>query len=86
MMATNYFVETVSKDHVHYQELQGSKLKKLLRSPFGNQLSPDGNLPVCMTFGAVLKPRNSGKSAKLRKIQIHVDTMYLKLIFAIGAV
>ena len=36
MMSKNYFVVTVPKDRVHYQELQGSKLKKILMSPLTN--------------------------------------------------
>ena len=80
MMSKHYFVEpSISKDRVHYQELQGSKLKILLRSPFGDQLLPDANSPVCMIFTAVRELRNKGKYAKSCEIQIHVDTTYLQL-------
>ena len=81
MTSKNYFVEPISKDRVHYHELQGSKLKILLRSPFGNQLYglPDANWPVCMIFTAVPEPRNKGNSTESREIQIHVDTTYLQL-------
>ena len=79
MTSKNYFVERISKDRVHYQELQGSKLNILLRSPFGDQLLPDANSPVCMIFTAVRELRNKGKYAKSCEIQIHVDTTYLQL-------